>query len=398
MQLKKRRLKNGITVLFEKRDLPVVSFSISNRFGGSYETEKIKGIAHFTEHLLFTGTKSRTHEDISREIEKRGGILNAFTANDITSYWFKLPAEHLFKGMDILTDILKNTTFDEKKFEKEKKVILEEIKMYHDIPQRHIYEKIIENLYEKPFGIGIIGTKETVSSLTKDFVSDYFKSHYNPENYIVTIIGQADIDKVCEYLESNFESTNKKMPEIKIEKLNKESTEERPGLDQAHFMFGVHAPMAGEKEHDILEVLDAYLANGMSSRLFLEIREKRGLAYAIRSSLETEKHYSYYTIYVGTAKESIPEVRSLIIEGFKNIDKMSQEDLKEAKERLIGLKKVSSEESVNVMNELMFLELTTKAENYYTYEEDINKVTLEEVKSLAKKMIKKYSTAAIVPK
>jgi len=130
----------------------------------------------------------------------------------------------------------------------------------------------------------------------------------------------------------------------------------------------------------------------------LEIREKRGLAYAIRSSLETEKHYSYYTIYVGTAKESIPEVRSLIIEGFKNIDKMSQEDLKEAKERLIGLKKVSSEESVNVMNELMFLELTTKAENYYTYEEDINKVTLEEVKSLAKKMIKKYSTAAIVPK
>jgi predicted Zn-dependent peptidase len=121
MNFEKRILKNGIKVLFEKRELPVVALGITMPFGASHESSKIKGIAHFIEHLLFTGTKTRTHEDISREIEKKGGILNAFTANDLTSYWFKLPSEHVLSGLDILIDMLKNPKFEEKKFEKEKK-------------------------------------------------------------------------------------------------------------------------------------------------------------------------------------------------------------------------------------------------------------------------------------
>lgn len=398
MKFQKKILKNGITVLFEPRNLPVVSFSISNKFGATYETEDIKGIAHVIEHLLFTGTETRTHEDISREIEKKGGILNAFTSNDLTSYWFKLPAEHLISGMDILVDMLKNPSFNPEKFEKEKKVILEEIKMYHDMPQRHIYDKIVGNLYENPFGVGVIGTKETVSSLSRDFVKDYFKKHYSPENFIVTIVGQADIEKVCDYLEKEFEKENKKIPGAEIKKINKSSTEERSGLDQAHYMIAMHSPSAEDKKRYVLEVLDAFLANGMSSRLFLEIREKRGLAYTVRSAYEVEKNYSYYSIYVGTTKEAIPEVEKLIVEEFKQIDKMTPKDLEEAKERLIGLRKVSSEESVNVMNELVFAELCTKAEDHYLHEEEINKVTLEEVKSLSKEIIQNYSTAAIVPK
>ncbi len=398
MNFKKYKLKNGITVLYEKRDLPVVSFSIANRFGAAYEEKEIKGIAHFIEHLLFTGTKKRTHEDISREIEKKGGILNAFTSQDVTSYWFKLPSEHLMAGMEILTDMLKNSKFDKEKFEKEKKVIIEEIKMYHDMPQRHIYDKILENLYEKPFGIGVIGTKETIGNMNGDFVADYFKKNYSSENFIVSIVGKAEIEKVCEYLEKNFQQEKKNLPEIKIIKKNADSVEERNGLDQAHFILGMHAPMANEKEHTILDVLDAYLANGMSSRLFLEIREKRGLAYSVKSSLETEKNYSHYTIYVGTTKEAIPEVKKLILQGFKDIEKMDEKDLKEAKERLIGLKKVSAEESLNVMNELLFSELSTKAEDYYAYEKEVKSIKIEEVKELAKKIIKEYSTTAIVPK
>lgn len=398
MNFRRYKLKNGMTILHEKRELPIVSLSISNRFGACYENAEIKGIAHFIEHLLFTGTEKRTHEDISREIEKKGGILNAFTSQDVTSYWFKLPSEHLIAGLEILTDMLKNSKFDKEKFEKEKKVIIEEIKMYHDMPQRHIYDKIIENLYEKPMGIGVIGTKETINAMDRDFVEDYFKKHYSPENFIVSIIGQADMEKVCNFLEENFKAENRKLPEIKIVKRNKETIEERNGLDQAHFILGVHAPMAEEREHTVLDVLDAYLANGMSSRLFLEIREKRGLAYNVRSSLETEKHYSNYTIYVGTTKEAIPEVKKLILQGFEDIEKMTEKDLEESKQRLIGLKRVSSEESVNVMNELMFLELTTKAEDYYTYENEVKTITLDEVKKLANKLIKSYSTAAIVPK
>ena len=399
MNFQKRKLKNSITVLHEYRDLPVVSFSISNPFAGSHEPSNIKGIAHFIEHLLFTGTLSRTHEDISREIEKKGGILHAFTAQDVTSYWFKLPKEHLFAGIDILIDMVKNPRFDEQKFEKEKKVILEEIKMGHDVPQSHIFEKIEENLYEKPFGEGIIGSEETINALTRDFVAKYFKTKYSPENYFITIVGNADFEKVCQYIEQNFQPENKEhLRHIEVKKKNAESTEERAGINQAHFVFAVHAPMATDKKKYVLEVLDSYLASGMSSKLFLEIREKRGLAYAVKSSINTEKNYSYYSIYVGTTKKAILEVKNLILEGFDNIKEMTESDLTESKERLIGLRKVLSEESVGVMNELMYSELSTSnAQEYYKYEEKINEVTLDQVKDLAKELIKEYSTAAIVP-
>ena len=392
----KKILKNGITILQEYRDLPLVSFSISNRFGGAYEDSNIKGIAHFIEHLVFTGTKTRTHEDISREIEKKGGILNAYTSTEVTSFWFKLPSEHLFSGMDIITDMLNNAVFEEKKFEKEKKVIIEEIKMYHDAPQRFVHDQIEENLFDKPLGEGVIGSVETVSALKRDFVFDFFKKMYQPSNFIVTLVGKADFKKVCDYIEKNFKSSKVVLKIKPIKKLNKETVEERPGIDQAHYVFAFHTPLQTDKNYPALEVLDAYLANGMSSKLFLEIREKRGLAYAVKGSLSTEKNYSYYTIYAGTTKKAIPEVQKLILQEFDNVKNITEKDIKEAKDQLIGLKRLSKEDSSSVMNELLFSELTTKAEDYYKHEDNIKAVTISQVKELAK--ISSFSTAAIVPK
>jgi predicted Zn-dependent peptidase len=396
MNFQKKKLKNGITVLFEKRELPLVSVSITNPFGAVYETSKIKGIAHFIEHLVFTGTKTRTHEDISREIEKKGGILNAFTAQDVTSFWFKLPSEHLFSGLDILTDIMNNPIFDKEKFEKEKKVVIEEIKMYHDNPARFVHEMIEENLYDKPFGEGIAGSAETLFALNRDFVAKYFQDVYTTENYIVTVVGNADLNKICDYLEEKFNLRKRLQKKQKIVLQNKTSVEHRPGIDQAHLVFAMHAPMMNTREHLALQVLDAYLANGMSSQLFLEIREKRGLAYTVKGSINTEKNYSYYSIYVGTTKEAVPEVKKLILEGFAAVDKMNEKNLQEAQEMLIGLNRVQAEESSNVMNELMYSELTGKAEDYYDYEKKIRTVTLAEVKKMAK--VGKYSTAEVLPK
>lgn len=389
-------MSNGLTVLYEKRDLPLVAVSITNVFGSAYETSNIKGIAHFMEHLVFTGTQRRTHEDISREIEKKGGILNAFTTESVTSFWCKLPSEYLFVGLDILTDLLNNPLFKEDKFEKEKKVILEEIKMYHDAPQYHIYDKILENLYNGPFGEGVIGSEKTIKALKREFVKEYFHQHYGAENYIVTLVGKADFEKACAYLEKAFTKKPVNLKRIPIVKHNKETEEHRAGLDQAHFIFGMHAPLATDKRMHAFELLDAYLANGMSSRLFLTIREDRGLAYSVKGMLDAKKEYSYYTIYVGTTKKAIPEVKKLILEGFRDVRHMTEKDLQEAKERLIGLQKVNAEESVNVMNELVFTEIASKAEEYYRYEEKIKKITLQEVKDLAK--ISSFSTAAIVPR
>lgn len=382
----------------EKREVPVVSFSITNRFGGAYEESNIKGVAHFIEHLLFTGTKTRTHEDISREIEKKGGELNAFTSHEMTSFHFKIPSIHFYSGLNILTDMLNNPLFDEEKFEKEKKIILEEIKMYHDSPQRHVLEMLEENLYEKPFGEKVIGSEKTINALKRDFVANFFSNNYSPSNYIVSIVGNADFEEICNYLEKNFKNKKIKMKSIEIKSKNAETKEERADIDQAHLAMGMHAPLRNTKEFDVLTVLDAYLADGMSSKLFLEIREKKGLAYTVRSMLNSEKNYSYYSIYVGTKKENLEQVKKLIFEEFSKVEYMNEKDLKEAKERVIGLKAINSEESLSVMNELLFYELTGKAEDYYSLSERIKKVTLQEVKELAKNIVKKYSFAYIVPK
>ena len=300
--------------------------------------------------------------------------------------------------MNIITDIMKNPKFDKKKFEKEKKVILEEIKMYRDDPQKHVFEKIEEVLFETPFGDGIIGSEETIKAMDRDFVYEYYQMAYNPENYIATIVGDGDFEKICEYLEKSFEKKGRGIEQPKIVKKNGEIIEEREGIDQANFIFAVHAPLMHEKEYPVLEVLDAYLADGMSSRLFLKIREEKGLAYAVKSSINAEKNYSYYIIYVGTTKEAVPEVKKLILEGFAEIKDMEEKDLKEAKERVIGLMRVESEDSSRVMHELLFSELSGKAEDYYEFEKKINKVELGEVKKLASELIKGYSTAAVLPK
>lgn len=398
MKFQKIKLKNGITVLYEERDLPLICYSISNPFGGSYETSDVKGVAHLFEHLLFTGTKTRTHEDISGEIEKKGGVINAFTAQDVTSYFFKMPSEYAEIGIEIIHDILKNPTFPAEKLEKEKRVVMEEIKMFHDDPEKRVYEILESTLYEKPFGEGIVGSAETVKSLSREKIIKIFQENYSPENFIVTIVGKADIKKICKKLEADFKPSKKSYSHVPIKKKNSQSTEEREGIDQAQLVIGMHAPQ-DDKKQKALEVMNAYLAGGLSSKLFLEIRENHGLAYTVRGSIEREKNYSYYSIYAGTTKEALDKVKSMIIQGIKDVDKMTQSELEESKQRLIGIRRVATEESLNAMQRLIFEEISTgKAEDYYKYDEKIKSVKLEDVKNIAKEIIKSYSVAILKPK
>jgi zinc protease len=159
-----------------------------------------------------------------------------------------------------------------------------------------------------------------------------------------------------------------------------------------------HAPLASEKEFMHLKVLDSYLAFGMSSPLFMEIREKRGWAYVVKSSVESEKNYAYYVIYAGTLKDKVEEVKKLVIEELKKVDKITEAQVKEAKETLKGLRKISREESSNVLNKLVFEEFATKAEDYYDFEKQVEEVKISDVKKMAKKLLEKYSVAMIVPK
>jgi len=390
----RKRLDNGITVLFEKRKIPVVSSCTAVKFGAQYEKEKIKGISHFIEHLVFKGTKNRDVTQISEEVENKGGILNAFTGEEVTGFWNKLPAKHFALGADISRDLVLNPLFEKKALERERKVILEEIKMYHDNPTTHVFEKIKEMLYEKPFSISIAGTLKTVEGLSQEKVIDLYNSIYATNNMIFSVVGKASWQDVLNEAQK-FPKVNKKIRKIPIIPKNGEFIEKRKGIDQAHEVLGFHMPKIGDKNQYAAEVFDSILGGGMSSRLFQEIREKRGLCYAIKGHLEQSKDYSYEMIYVGTTKDKIKIIRRLILKEIKKLKNLNARDLSEAKERLIGLRQISKEKSDTTMIGLLQEELGGNAEDFYKYEEEINKVKLKQVQDLSK--LKGYSFVGLIP-
>jgi len=390
----RKKLDSGLTIIFEKRKIPVVAVASSVKFGAQYEEENIKGISHFIEHLVFKGTKKRDVEEIPREIENKGGIINAFTSEDITCYWNKIPSKHFQLGADISRDLVLNPLFEKKALERERKVILEEIKMYNDNPGTYVLEKIKEMLYKKPFNMSIAGTLKTVSNLSREKVVSLFNSIYASNNMVFSVVGNVNFEEVLKEARK-FLKSKKEIPIKKVFTKNGKLFEKRKGIDQAHEVLGFHMPCLVDKNRYSAEIFDSILGGGMSSRLFQEIREKRGLCYAVRSSLEQSRDYSYEAIYIGTVKEKINIVRELILKEIKKIKNLKQKDLNEAKERLIGLREINKERTDATMFDLLHEEIGGNAENYYKYENEIGKVRLEDVRKLAK--LKGYSFVALVP-
>ena len=389
-------LDNGITVLFEKRDVPVVSVAIAVRCGGMNEDEHEKGISHFIEHMLYKGTKKRSAKKIAEDIEKRGGDMNGFTANSMTAYWCKMPAKHLKVALDVLADMIKNSLFNEKEMEKERKVIFEEIKMRKDNPPRYVMDRIHESLYEKPFGIDLIGTYRSMSSITREKILKRFEEVYATENLILAVVGNAELSDIVDFAEKNFKKGKSKIKFPKIKLRNEIKTEKRKGIDQANLIFANHVPLSEDKKSYAALVLNTLLAGGSSSRLFQEIREKRNLAYAIRGDSEITKEYAYNTIYVGTTKEKVEEVKKIILKEFEEVSKkLTERELQQIKEQIIGNYHISMEDSQTQMVNLMVYEIDGDARKFYKFEEDINSVKLTDVKKLAK--IKDYSFFVLVP-
>jgi len=390
----RRKLDNGLTVIFEKRAIPVVAISTSVKFGAQYESEEIKGISHFIEHLVFKGTKNRSVSEIPQEIETKGGILNAFTGEEVTAYWNKLPARYFSLGADISRDLVLNPLFEKNALERERKVILEEIKMYHDNPSTYVLEKAKEMLYKKPFSMSIAGDAKTVAGLSREKVIELFNSIYSTNNMIFSVVGKANWEEVLAEAKK-FPKIKKEIRHIPIILKNGELIEKRKGIDQAHEVICFHMPKLTDKNRYAAEIFDNILGCGMSSRLFQEVREKRGLCYAIKSSLEQSRDYSYEIIYSGTTKDKIKEIKKIVLNEIKKLKDLKQSDFNEAKERLIGLKQINQEKCDSTMTDLLLEELGGNAENYYKYEDNISKVKLQEVRALSK--LKGYSFVALVP-
>ncbi len=389
-------LSNGMVVLFEKRNLPVVSVAFAVRNGGVNEVAQEKGISHFIEHMLYKGTPTRNAKKIAEEIEKNGGELNGFTDEAITAYWCKMPSRHLSIALNVLSDMVKNPLFDKKELEKERKVIFEEIKMRKDNPMTYVFDEIQSCLYGEPFGSSLIGTYETMNSITREKIVKKFEQIYQPNNIILGVVGDANFEDVVKFAEKNFGNKKGKVPKLSIKKKNELKTQKRKGIDQVNLIFAYHVPLAGDKKNYAAQVLSALMAEGMSSRLFSEIREKRNLAYAVKGGSSMNKDFSYNFIYVGTTKENLEVVKKIILEEFEKVTKdLGEAELAQVKEQLIGNYQISMEDSQSQMINLLLHEINGNAKEFYEFEKKIKEVKLKDVKDLAK--LKNYSFFALVP-
>lgn len=385
-----------MTLLFEKRDLPVVSVVFAVRNGGVNEAVEEKGISHYIEHMLYKGTPSRNAQKIAEEIEKNGGELNGFTDETVTAYWCKMPSKHLNLALEVLGDMVKNPLFDEKELEKERKVIYEEMKMRKDRPNIYVMDKIQSFLYGGSLGKDLIGTKKTMGGIDRKKIIAKFEQIYQPNNMILCVVGDANFKDIVEFVEENFKIGKGNVPHQKIILNNKSVIERRKGIDQANLVFAYHVPIAKDRKSYAAKVLSTLIAEGMSSRLFREIREKRNLAYSVQGQSDINKEYAHNLIYVGTTKENVEKVKELILEEFEKVSKdLTEKELNQVKEQIVGNHYISLEDSRVQMVNLLSYELDGNAKELYNFEKNIMNVKLEDVKNLAK--IKKYSFFALVP-
>lgn len=409
MKFSKKVLKNGLRVItVPMKDNPTATVLVLVEAGSKYEEKKVNGISHFLEHMCFKGTTKRPKAiDISKELDTLGSQYNAFTAQEYTGYYAKSDAKHFHKIFDVVSDIYLNSTFPEIEMQKEKGVIIEEINMYEDMPQRHVQDLMMELLYgDQPAGWNIAGEKKNILRMKRDDFVKYKKQHYLPEATVLIVTGAVTEKEVMNEANKVFG----KIPRGK--KVNKKRTKEiqkKPKIlinfketDQTHFVLGVRTYDLFSKKNAMLAVLGGILGGGMSSRLFQKLREEMGVGYYVRAYNDAFTDHGFFQISAGVDNKRIEEVIEAVLEECNKLKtfEVSEEELNKVKEYLIGNMKLSLESSDDIANffggqELLKREMKNAEEKAL----EIRKVTAKQIQELAKDIFKnnKLNLALIGP-
>jgi predicted Zn-dependent peptidase len=396
-------LDNGLRILTERMtQVRSVSVGVWLTRGSRHETAERGGIAHFVEHMLFKGTAVRSAEDIAQAIDSIGGQLDAFTAKEYASYYIKVLDEHLPLALDILSDIVLNPAFNAEDIEREKKVVVEEIKMVEDTPDDLVHEIFTQGFWEDhPLGRPILGTRETVESFTADSLRAYFRNAYTPRNLIVSAVGNLEHGHLRDLVAERFgglasvgELVTEEAPRVvpKIHVRNKE-------LEQSHVCLGASSYPQDHDDRYSSYVLNTLLGGSMSSRLFQNVREKRGLAYAVFSGLAAYRDAGSFTIYAGCSNDVVGEVIDLVVEELKLVKRtpVPVAELQRAKDHLKGSLMLSLENTASRMSHL------ARQEIYFDRQfgldetlEGIERVTTEDVQRVAADLFKNDALSATV--
>ncbi|MBI3313270.1 MAG: insulinase family protein [Candidatus Omnitrophica bacterium] len=325
-------LSNGMKVVtVPMMDRETTAVAIWVRAGSRYEKPKISGVSHFLEHMLFKGTKTRTTRQIKEEVEGVGGMLNAFTGEEVTCYFAKLLKNYMWKAMDVLSDMVNHATLDTAEFKKEKPVILEEIKMYRDLPAQHVHELMGELLWPRqPLGRPIAGTLETAQGISRTAMVDYKNHFYQPQNVVVSISGPVEHNPIMDWCEKHFPKKSGN-PVSFFSKSDSRQTKPRTlfmdkQTEQTHFVIGLHGYSRVHPDRYKLGVLNVILGANMSSRLFEEVREKRGLAYEIKSCLGFYEDAGSLVVSAGVETKKTPQAVGIILRELDKLRKGKIED------------------------------------------------------------------------
>ncbi len=396
--MEQTKLDNGLRLVSHfMPDRNSVSLGVWVAVGGRYEEEEESGISHFIEHIVFKGTKSRTCTQIKQAIEGIGGDLNAFTGEEFTTFLSKVPYKYFSKSLEVLSDMVLNPLLKEEDIEREKIVICEEIKMYIDLPMHYVHFLLNQLLWPcHPLGRFLAGSIESVSRISKEKILDYRNKHYFPQNIVIAAAGNIkhkDMVAQCEKIFSNLKNKNRKDFLLSTDK------QKEPQFNffskqtaQSHLCLGFPSFSRSHPQYYALKILNVILGANMSSRLYQEVREKRGLVYEISSQTQEFQDSGLFSISAGVENKNLDETLKVIrveLEKIKN-DKIEQEELKRAKEFFRGQLLLSLESSSNYMLAIgeELISLGKLFSPKYVLEQ-IDKITYNDLQEISKQIFRK---------
>jgi predicted Zn-dependent peptidase len=379
-----------------------VSIGVWLARGSRHEAAAQSGIAHFVEHMLFKGTATRTAEDIAQTIDSIGGQMDAFTAKEYASYYIKVLDEHLPLALEVLSDIVMRPAFSADDIEREKKVVLEEIKMVEDTPDDLVHELFTENFWQNhPLGRPILGTKETVDGLTQDGLRGYFDSVYTAPNLIVAAVGNIEHGRVRDLVSKTFEDLPRTSQPIADEppRVVPNVLIRNKDLEQSHVCLGTSGYRQDHEDRYASYIVNTVLGGSMSSRLFQNVREKRGLAYAVFSGLSAYRDAGSMTIYAGCANDAVGELVDVVIGELRRMkdEALSGVELQRAKDHLKGSLMLNLESTSSRMSHL------ARQEIYFDRQfgldetlQGVERVTQDDVHRVARDLFAEGALAATV--
>jgi len=396
----KKHLENGIPVLMESfKTVRSVAIGVWVKVGSRYEAPDENGISHFLEHMFFKGTRKRTTKDIAIDIDSMGGDMNAFTSRENTAFYIKILDEYLESGIELLSDIFVNSVFPEDELEKEKKIIKEEIKMVEDTPDDYIHDLFNQTIWGlNGLGQSILGRRETVASFTRNDILSHIRKYYGTKDIVISCAGHFDPEGLMTLLARRFGRLRQgsQPKEGAPPEFQRNVRIVAKDMAEAHICIGVPGIRHTDDDRYAFYILNTVLGAGVSSRLFQEIREKRGLAYSVYSFTSSYKDTGLWGVYAGVSRKKIREAADLIIHEMLHLrETLTDSELERAKQHLKGNLILGLESTTSRMNNIARQEINFG--KYMSPDEiirSVDKVDPGEVKDLCDRLVKKHLFAA----